>query len=656
VLAGLEHPNIVPLFDAGVTAEGMPYFAMEFVDGVSIVEYCRRHTLALGSRVRLFHTVCRAVEHAHQHLIVHRDLKPSNILVDRDGTVKLLDFGIAKLLDNDDNEELTHTGVSPMTPESASPEQVRRQPVTPATDVYALGLLLYELLAGERAYSLRGLSPSRIEQTVCERVPARPSSIAPAQERRRIATDLDAICLKALEKDPRQRYPTAGHLAADVARYLAGRPVKARTPTTLYRIGKFVRRHRLRLSLAACVVALALGAVAGVLWHARSAEIARAESEAVSRFLMGLFELTDPAHGRPGGPTVRELIDRGERSADRLADQPLVQARMFDVIGRVYHRLGDHDRALVLMRQALAIRRGRLGEEHADVATSLAHLALLLQDNDAPDEAAKLHQEALAIRQRLLGPDALETAESTEAYAMFLLRAKDDGRRAEAILREALERQSASDAARGEGAALARAVLQRGLAAVHNDRREYQAAADLLQQTVAAQRAHLGPSHPDTVRTLSLLGRSLSGAGDLASAERRVEEVLAMQRQINGAKHPSVILTLANLGQLARRRGDLTRAEPLYREAVSLAEEVLGANHSTVARISVGLAAVLAQSGRGQEAETLYQRILTTFHGRSDVGAHEVQDVHKRLATLYLDQGQPVLARRHTQLAQATIQ
>jgi tetratricopeptide (TPR) repeat protein len=376
---------------------------------------------------------------------------------------------------------------------------------------------------------------------------------------------------------------------------------------------------------------------------------------------MGLFELTDPAHGRPGGPTVRELIDRGERSVDRLADQPLVQARMFDVIGRVYHRLGDHDRALVLMRQALAIRRGRLGGDHEDVATSLAHLALLLQDRDAYDEAATLYQEALGIRQRLLGPVALETAETVEAYAMFLLRAKDDARRAEAILREALgpltqEHQPASDAPQREGAALARAVLQRGLATVHGDRREYQAAADLLQQTVAAQRTHLGPAHPDTMRTLSLLGRALSGAGDLAAAERRVEEVLTLQRQINGAKHPSVILTLANLGSLARRRGDLTRAEPLYREAINLAEEVLGANHPTGARISVGLAAVLAQSGRGQEAESLYQRILATFNGRSDVGHHEVQDVHKRLATLYQDQGQPVLARRHTLLAQATIQ
>ena len=358
---------------------GTPYFAMEFVDGVSITEYCRRHALSLAARVRLFQTVCTAVEHAHQNLIVHRDLKPSNILVDREGMVKLLDFGIAKLLDADD-EELTRTGVSPMTPESAAPEQVRRQPVTPAADVYALGLLLYELLAGERAYSLRGLSPSQVEQTVCDRVPGRPSSLAPVQERRRIASDLDAICLKALEKDPRQRYPTAGHLAADVARYLAGRPVEARTPTTLYRVGKFIRRHRLRLSMAACALALALGTVAGVLWQARRAEIARAESEAVSRFLMGLFELTDPSHGRADGPTVRELIERGERRADQLSGQPLVQARMLDVIGRVYQKLGDHERAVVLLRQALAIRRSRLGEEHVDVATSLDHLALLLHD------------------------------------------------------------------------------------------------------------------------------------------------------------------------------------------------------------------------------------------------------------------------------------
>jgi tetratricopeptide (TPR) repeat protein/tRNA A-37 threonylcarbamoyl transferase component Bud32 len=667
VLAGLEHQNIVPLLDAGVTAEGMPYFAMEFVDGVSITEYCQRHALTLAARVRLFQTVCTAVEHAHQHLVVHRDLKPSNILVDRDGCVKLLDFGIAKLLDSED-EQLTHTGVSPMTPESAAPEQVRRQTVTPATDVYALGLLLFELLAGERAYSLRGLTPSRIEQTVCERVPARPSSLAASQERRRIAVDLDAICLKALEKDPRQRYPTAGHLAADVARYLAGRPVKARTPTTLYRVGKFVRRHRLRLSIAACAVALALGALAGVLWQARRAEIARAESEAVSRFLMGLFELTDPAHGRPGGPTVRELIERGERHADRLADQPLVQARMFDVIGRVYHRLGDYERAMVLLRQALAIRRGRLGEDHADVATSLANLALLLQDAEDYDEADALHQDALARRQRLLGHGAIDTAKSLEAYAIFVLRVRDDGKRAEAMLREALQRPEVSPEVsqeisqepgtqpRGEERALTRAVLQRGLAAVHSGRREYQAAADLLQQTVAAQRVFLGPSHPDTIQTLSLLGRSLTGAGDLAAAERRVQEVLALQRQINGERHPSVMLTLANLGSLARRRGDLTRAEPLYREAVRLGEEILGADHATVARISVGLAAVLAQSGRTPEAEALYRRILTTFDAKSDVGPHEVQDVHRRLATLYQDTGQSSLARRHTQLAHATIQ
>jgi len=209
---------------------------------------------------------------------------------------------------------------------------------------------------------------------------------------------------------------------------------------------------------------------------------------------------------------------------------------------------------------------------------------------------------------------------------------------------------------RDASGSLAHAVLQRGLAAVYSGRREYRAAAELLQQTATAQRVHLGASHPDTIQTLSLLGRALSGAGDLAAAERRVQEVLDLQRQINGPKHPSVILTLANLASLARRRGDLASAEPMYREAVRLGEEVLGTDHSTVARISVGLAAVLAQTGRTLDAETLYQRILATFRGRSDVFAHEVQDVHKRLATLYQDTNQPVLARRHTLLAQATIQ
>jgi tetratricopeptide (TPR) repeat protein len=653
VLAGLEHPNIVPLLDAGVTTDGLPYFAMEFVDGVSITDHCRQHAPSLVARVRLFQTVCTAVEHAHQHLIVHRDLKPSNILVDREGAVKLLDFGIAKLLDADD-EDLTRTGVSPMTPESAAPEQVRRQPVTAATDVYALGLLLYELLAGERAYSLRGLSPSQVERTVCERIPARPSSIAPVRDRRRIAADLDAICLKALEKDPRQRYPTAGHLAADVARYLSGRPVEARTPTTMYRVGKFVRRHRLRLTVAACAVALALGAMAGVLWQARRAEIARAESEAVSRFLMGLFELTDPSHGRPGGPTVRELIERGERRADQLADQPLVQARMLDAIGRVYQRLGEFERASVLLRQALAIRRARLGEDHPLVATSLDHLAYLLHESDEYDEADALYRDALARRQRALGHGAVETAETLERHAIFVLRVRRDAPRAEAMLREAL-RHEALQAPREEAPALARAVLQRGLAAVRSNRRDFRAAADLLQETVAAQRMHLGAAHPDTIATLGLLGRALTSTGDLAAAERCVQDVLALQRQINGPRHPSVMLTLANLGSLARRRGELARAETTYREAIRLGEDVLGADHSTVARISVGLAGVLDQNGRTPEAEALYRRILVNLDGKPDVAVPEVQDVHRRLAMLYQGTGQAVLARHHDRLSRATL-
>ena len=334
VLGRLDHPHIARLLDAGIAQGHTPYFAMEFVDGEPITSYAA--SADLPARLRLFEAVCSAIAFAHRRLVVHRDLKPSNIMVDRGGRVKVVDFGIAKLLD--DGQELTRTGSRLMTPEFAAPEQIRGEPITPATDVYALGLLLFELLTGTRAYSLAGLTPAQVERKVCESVPPRPSTIEA-----RARGDLDAICLRALEKDPARRYPTGAELLADIQRFLSDRPVEARPPTWLYVARKFVVRHSLAVLTALTLIVLMVAGSLAVFYQGQRAqreraraEHARLESDAVASFLVGLFEAQDPAQSLGTNPSAQELLARGEARAEQLAAQPLVQARMLDTIGRVY--------------------------------------------------------------------------------------------------------------------------------------------------------------------------------------------------------------------------------------------------------------------------------------------------------------------------------
>jgi serine/threonine-protein kinase len=355
ILARLQHPGIARLLDGGVTDDGTPFFVMERVEGLPVTAYCDENRLSVESRLRVFLEICEAAQYAYRNLVVHRDLKPSNILVDTTGRVKLLDFGIAKLLAEGAEEQAaaTRTTLRVMTPEYAAPEQVRGDPVTTATDVYSLGVLLYELLAGERPYRLARRAPGELERAILDQDPSRPSDRATAHGSRpeagrlgrRLRGDLDRIALMALQKEPERRYPSAEALANDIHRHLAGLPVAARGDAFAYRARKFLRRHTVGVVAAALVLLSLLGGLFAATWQARRAQREASKAAAVKDFLGSLFSASDPSEARGRERTARDLLDEGARRIETdLQDQPEVQSEVTRLIANVYHQLGEYAR------------------------------------------------------------------------------------------------------------------------------------------------------------------------------------------------------------------------------------------------------------------------------------------------------------------------
>ena len=614
ILASLQHPSIARLYDGGVTEDGRSYFVMEHVDGVPIDAYCKERDLLVEQRLRLFIEVGEAVQQAHRSLVVHRDLKPANILVTASGEVKLLDFGIAKLLEPDlasDAAPATRTTMRVMTPEYASPEQVRAEPVTTASDIYQLGLLLYELLTGQRAQRLQDSTMVELERAICDTQPVPPSLVVPrGRLRKRLAGDLDNIVLMALRKEPERRYATAEQMVEDMRRHLARQPVRARPDTLGYRTGTFVRRHRGGVT-AAAAVALVLAGLVAFYTMRLAAERDRARLEAakaakVSELLTGLLTGADPFRTPDAKePTVRNLLDAGaERIQKELAGEPELQAEMLNVIGRVYQQLGLHDKAKPLLEQAVALGRRGVGPESERMAQSLQNLGVLRREMGDLAASAPLLEEALAMRRRVLGPEHKAVAQTLEDLA-YVYQLRGD-KTTEPLVREALaiRRKALGDEHRDTVSSLndlGLLLLQKG---------DLAGAEPLLRQCVASNRKLLGEGHPDVATAMGNLALVLQAKGDHAEAESLIRQALSISRKALGDRHLDVGIKLNNLAKSLRLQGKYDEAAAALEEALQITRPALGNDHQRTIHFTVALALVRLEQGQARVAEPMLRHAL----------------------------------------------
>ncbi|HEV1287470.1 MAG TPA: serine/threonine-protein kinase [Bryobacteraceae bacterium] len=675
ILAGLDHPNIARLLDGGMVEDGRPYLVMEYVEGTPIVAYCDEYRLSLDARLELFRTVCAAVQYAHQNLVVHRDLKPGNILVNDAGSPKLLDFGIAKLLESD--AEKTMTLVRMMSPECASPEQVRGEAITTSTDIYSLGVLLYQLLCGALPYKFETLTSAEITRVVCEVEPRKPSAI------RSLDADLDNIVLKALHKEPARRYASAEQFSEDIRRHLARLPVIARPDTFAYRFSKFVRRHRAASAATVLAVVSLIAGMAATLWQAHRSSVQQQIASAVNEFLRndvlaqasalkqaGLDSKPDPEL------KVRTALDRAAaRIAGKFQAQPEVEAAIRQTIGEAYQDLGLYPDAQRQVERAVELRRRVFGEKNRDTLQSMDTLAELYDIQGKNAEAESLQSHVLDLRRHALGeqhPDTLASMEELGDEYMHLGKFAD----AETFLSKALELRrrvlgeehpdtliSMNDLAmlydlQGKYAAAEQLYVKannirmrvlgpdhpftltgmNNVAVLYSHQGKYAQAESLTAQILETRRRILGPDHPLVLETMNNLAVQRIYQEKYDQAEPLLAEALEFNRRTFGGENPKTIASMNNLAGLYRRKGDYKKAEPLYREALEIQSRKAGEKHPLTLSVMNNLASVLQGEGQYPQAEQLYTKVLDL---RSRVlGADHPDTLRTQigLASVYVDQ------------------
>lgn len=665
ILARLEHPNIARLLDGGVSEEGRPYFAMEYVPGVSITAYCDRQRASIDERLRLFVPVCRAIEYAHRNLVVHRDLKPSNVVVGDDGHVKLLDFGIAKLLGDDDGAG-EQTGASRlMTPEYASPEQVIGSRITTASDVYQLGALLYELLTGRRPGPGDRITPSDARhvaplvalvrpsvavrrtrtvtsaeghpQTVDPVSAAAARDTTPERLQRRLKGDIDAIVLTTMRNEPEQRYPTAAAIADDIELHLRLEPIRFGNDTISYRASKFVRRHRLRVaSGAVMLLAVVFGVSIYTIQVTRERELAQFEAakSAQSAQLLGrFFENWDPDaadRGTVNSPSVvRDAVVRAE---SELRNQPEMLAAALSVLGDLLTSLHQTSAADSLLVRALTMQQRQNKGPNADLAATLfrrGRLQFAVGNFEA--SIASLRRSHAGYRD-VFGARHPETLRAQREIALSL---REVGKisEAETLLRDvmhSLELNGTKDSPFGleTAATLGYTIFLQA---------RYDEAIPILSETLKSQRSILGERYGPTLHTMRYLGSALRDKGDLDEAEALYRDAVRVARQLYGDDHQETIYGVRVLSMLLERRGELNEAEVLMRSAMTDALRIFSVNHPHVVLERARLGGILLDRGNRSESESLLRQSLGQMRKIYPADFADLGDVLNRLAYITVD-------------------
>ena len=609
ILARLRHPNITRLLDGGTFA-GRPYFVMEFVEGLPIAAYCWKTNATLDARIHLFLAVCDAVEHAHRNLILHRDIKAGNILVDSDGSPKLLDFGIAKLLDEDGAAELTSTGMRPLTPQSASPEQVRGEVLTTASDVYSLGLLLYELMAGKPPYRAGESDPAAVARAICEQTPPKPSSLAAPADAKRLRGDLDNIILKALEKDPAARYPRAADLAGDLRRYLEGLPVQARAGGAVYRARKFIARHRGAVAAATLFVGALAASTGYAVYQERRADRRFDDLRQLAGSF--LFEIHDAIAPLPGSTAARELVvKRALQYLDSMAREASGDVSLKRELAESYVRIGDAQglftdanlgksaearasylRATALYREVLRANPADIRSKR-DLALALIHLSTSTYAGDRASALANNHEtialfEEIARSQPLTQADRIAVAQAyfgigeSQMMMNHIPESLEARKKCVEILRGVIAQSPASSEAQRS---LARAEARTAYVYLNRLHDPDHALEHLLNARQAGERlVALEPGNGAAPLEIALIDAYLSAVklaqGDAAEAERLLRSAISTRAEAlradprNFRVRTFLISDYARLGKLLRDRKRDIEAHDAFQRGFSLAAEM----------------------------------------------------------------------------------
>jgi serine/threonine-protein kinase len=696
-LAQLNHPSIARLYDADTLGDGTPWFVMEYVEGVPLTEYCKQHKSSIEQRLQLLRSVCEAVQYAHSHAVIHRDLKPSNILVKNDAGVRLLDFGIAKQMETlDAPVDQTRTGLRLMTPAYAAPEQIRGDAVGVHTDVYSLGVILYELLAGVLPFDFSKRTPGEAEAIILQQNPEKPSVAAQragqASDTALTAgkaawADLDVLCLTAMHKDPARRYRSVEAFIRDIDHYLKAEPLEARPDSLRYRLGKFVLRNRRAVVVAAMVVAVIAGM--GIFFtvrlaKARNAALAEAaRTQRIQHFMMNLFQGGDAAAGPADALRVSTLLDRGVQEAQSLNNDPKVQAELYQNLGDIYEKLGKFDRADPLLTSALEQRKKLFGPDSPEVAESMVALGLLRDSQAKLDDAEKLVRQGLDIDQRRLPPNHPAIAKATATLGKVL---GDRGQFDQAIqvLDTAVKLQSASGTATPDLAnslssladahyldghfkiadSLYRRVLDMhrqlygdrhplvaddlgDLGSVQQDLGYYTEAEKFFRQSLDIDESYYGKDSPITATGLNTLGRSLLFQNRFTDATDLLQQALAIRERVYGPVHPSVASTLNELGGTALHTEHYDEAEKLFRRMGDIYRQIYGEHHYLVALAD-------SQLGSLYNAEKEYARAEPMFRDAVRLYSETLSPDHLNTGIARIKLGRTLL--RENRFAEAEVE
>ncbi|MEO8623454.1 MAG: tetratricopeptide repeat protein [bacterium] len=663
LLAQLNHPGIAHLLDASTLPDGTPWIAMEYVDGMDLTEYCHANACTLAERLALFRQVCDAVQHAHSQLVVHRDIKPSNVLVDATGSVKLLDFGIAKQLGEGALPgNMTLTGLALMTPAYASPEQLSGGQVGTATDVYALGVVLYELLTGCLPFDLVGKTPTESSALVQDGKAPRPSSVAPAAlASRREWVDLDVLCLTAMHRDATQRYRTVDALIRDIDHFLGDEPLEARPDSWSYRAGKFIQRRRAPLAIGATMLLLvvALTTLYTVrLAAARNVAVAEAaRAGRIQRFMLTLMQGGDDQAGPADSLRVLTIVESGAREAASLDAEPAVQAELYQTLGSVFARLGRLDRADTLLVHSLQRRRDLGGAESAEIARTLVAQGLLRVEQARMVEAESLVRAGLVMTTKLRPATHPDVADATTALGK-VLEARGTFAAAIPVLEEAVRLQEARSTNSNElakaitsladnhfyaghydaadslylrGQAMAR--LLHGdqhplvgdgyinLGALRLEKGDYAAAEAYDRKGLAIMAKWFGPDDPRTASAQTMLARALMYEAKYDDAAPLLAQSLATQERVYGLVHPKVASALNELGNVAVKRKRLDEADARFTRMADIYRQVYGGSHYLLGIAIANRGGVALERKDPKRAEALFREALTVY-GKSLAPTH----------------------------------